>query len=158
MPDITLENDLLILEDDLAYNEDDLANDAGPPPENPPADQRAPRVIVQDTGPEVLAKEKEAAVYVEECPADLRAGAVWGEEVPDFEKLSREQKENGSSRWGPFEDEDEWDLAKWLIRNVGHNQTDSFLNLNIVGSYLFEKFNWFHQYSSDMGTNTAFFS
>ena len=120
LPDITLKDDLLILEDDLM-------NNASPPPENPPADQPAPlHVIVPDTVAKVPAKENEATFYIKECPANLDAGAVWGEEVPDFENLLKEQRENGSSRWGPFEDEDEWDLAKWLIRNVGHNQTDSF--------------------------------
>jgi hypothetical protein len=129
IPDITLEDDLLVLEEELA-------NNTGPPDTPPtPSDQRGPlRAVVQDT--EIQAKENESAFYIEECPADLGAGAVWGEEVPYFEKVLREQKENGSSRWGPFEDEDEWELAKWLIRNVGHNQTDTFLNLNIVGFVL----------------------
>lgn len=54
------------------------------------------------------------------------AQAVWGEEVPFFEKLRREQEKSGTSKWGPFEDQDEWELAEWLIRNIGQKQMDAF--------------------------------
>ncbi|KAG1883131.1 hypothetical protein F4604DRAFT_1576473 [Suillus subluteus] len=37
-----------------------------------------------------------------------------------------------SGVWGPFKDEEEWQLAKWLIQNAGQNQTDQFLKLPIV--------------------------
>ena len=33
---------------------------------------------------------------------------------------------------GPFNDDAEWELAKWLIKNVGHAQVDTFLKLSIV--------------------------
>jgi hypothetical protein len=123
-PDITLEDDLLGIEDHLANQE-----------ENPPGIENAPdsarlRVTVQDA--EEGDKEAESSFYIEEFPANLGAGAVWGKEVPFFEKLWREQEETGSSRWGPFEDQDEWELAKWLIKNVGHKQINAFLNLKIV--------------------------
>jgi hypothetical protein len=72
------------------------------------------------------------ATYIEEFPANLGAGAVWGEEVPLFEKIRQQQERNNTSPWGPFEDQEEWELAEWLIRNVGQKQTDAFLNLNIV--------------------------
>lgn len=76
-----------------------------------------------------------SAYYVEAFPVNLGVGAVWGEDVPFFEKLRQEQEENGTSQWGPFEDKDEWELAKWLIRNVGQKQINAFLNLDIVGSH-----------------------
>jgi hypothetical protein len=41
-------------------------------------------------------------------------------------------KDGRSSHWGPFENEEEWGLAEWLIRNVGQKQTDTFLKLPIV--------------------------
>ena len=37
---------------------------------------------------------------------------------------------------GPFEDEDEWQLAKRLIQNIGQKQTDVFLKLPIVSFFL----------------------
>jgi hypothetical protein len=129
MPDITLEDDLR--EDVANYNriesqEDDVPL-AGPPIQ--PAEPECLRAAVK----EGVDDEKSSATFIEEFPANRGAGAVWGEEVPFFEKLRLDQEENESSRWGPFEDQDEWELAKWLIQNVGQNQTDTFLNLNIVG-------------------------
>ena len=41
----------------------------------------------------------------------------------------------GGSHWGPFEDEDEWQLAEWLIRYVSQKQTDTFLKLLIVSFF-----------------------
>ncbi|KDQ62841.1 hypothetical protein JAAARDRAFT_104347, partial [Jaapia argillacea MUCL 33604] len=51
-----------------------------------------------------------------------------------FEKV-HEQQEYLGSPWGPFEDQEEWELAQWLVRNVGHNQTDKFLKLLIVNLF-----------------------
>lgn len=34
----------------------------------------------------------------------------------------------------PFNSQDEWELAQWLLRNVGHNATEDFLKLPIVSS------------------------
>ncbi|KAJ7693514.1 hypothetical protein B0H14DRAFT_3100718 [Mycena olivaceomarginata] len=33
---------------------------------------------------------------------------------------------------GPFRDNDEWELAKWLIKHVGHTATQEFLKLPII--------------------------
>jgi len=104
-----------------------------PGPEIPPAEAERIRATVEDAEDEGL----RSAYYIKEFPANLGAGAVWGDEVPFFEKIRQEQVENGSSRWGPFEDQDEWELAQWLIRNIGQNQIDAFLNLNIVSTHRF---------------------
>jgi hypothetical protein len=38
---------------------------------------------------------------------------------------------------GPFKDAEEWELARWLIKNVGHGQVDELLKLLIVSqSYI----------------------
>ena len=127
MPDTALEEDLQALENDpvdttiTPHCPESLA----PGPEIPPAQPEClrPGATVED------------AYYIEDFPADLGAGAVWGKEVPVFEKILQEQKEEGSSQWGPFENQDEWELAEWLIRNIGQKQMDAFLNLNIVRSH-----------------------
>ena len=135
MPDITLEDDLLGLEDDFA-------NARAPQPDNQHENERhldqPGHLHVTVENAENRGQESESTYYVEEFPADLGAGAVWGEDVPFFERLWRELQENASSRWSPFEDEDEWELAKWLVRNVGQKQLDTFLNLDIVRSRCFE--------------------
>ena len=128
IPDKTLEDDLLGLEDDLANTF------MGLPPENPPENEGAHLQDAVD-----VEKASDSAVFIEDFPANLGAGAVWGEDVPYFEKLWQKQEENQSSRWGPFEDEDEWELAKWLISNVGHKQINAFSSLKIVGSHRFGK-------------------
>ena len=134
LQDITLEDDLLALEDGLA-------NTMGPPPDTPPANEIPPdqgarlRATVQDA--EEGDNEIESTLYIEDFPEDLGAGAILGEEEPFFQTLRREQEESGSSWWGPFEDQDEWELGQWLIRNTGHNQTNALLNLNIVSSHRF---------------------
>jgi hypothetical protein len=51
-----------------------------------------------------------------------------------FEKLLAEQRAQGEDPWAPFEDEEEWGLAQWLILNVGQNVTDKFLKLPIVNN------------------------
>ncbi|KAJ6563196.1 hypothetical protein B0H10DRAFT_1753844, partial [Mycena sp. CBHHK59/15] len=49
-----------------------------------------------------------------------------------FEHIRDDQILTGCEVLGPFADEEEWELAKWLIKNVGHNQTEAFLKLPII--------------------------
>lgn len=44
-----------------------------------------------------------------------------------FERIKRQQKEAGRDIFEPFEDQEEWDLARWLAANVGQKATDEFL-------------------------------
>jgi hypothetical protein len=125
VPDIALENDLQVLEDDIG-------DARGGEPDNPPDIGIPPEVNVTVNNPD---KGRTSTFYIVEFPENLGAGAVLGEDVPLFERIWREQQENQSSRWGPFEDKDEWELAQWLVRNVGHKQTNDFLNLKIVSSH-----------------------
>lgn len=68
---------------------------------------------------------------VETYPAEAKAGATWGTGTPKFQAIHKEQAAVGKE-WGPFEDENEWQLAEWLIKNVGQTQTDKFLKLKII--------------------------
>ncbi|KAG2357408.1 hypothetical protein BDR07DRAFT_1490745 [Suillus spraguei] len=49
-----------------------------------------------------------------------------------FERCKREQQEGGEDLWSPFEDEEEWGLAQWLVKNLGQTRTDEFLKLPIT--------------------------
>ncbi|GLB44066.1 putative zn-finger domain-containing protein [Lyophyllum shimeji] len=71
--------------------------------------------------------------YVEYCPKEWKAGAAWGMGISEFEKI-RDQLDKEGTPLGPFADTDEWELAEWLIKNVGQKQTDSYLKLNITKS------------------------
>lgn len=131
MPDITLEEDLQGFERDpesMGAEPDPMAPAAS---ETHPAQPRPFRATVEDVDDE----DTDSPRFIEGFPANFGAGAIWGEEVPFFERLRQEQLKNKTSQWGPFEDQAEWELGEWLIRNVGQKQTDAFLNLNIVRSH-----------------------
>jgi hypothetical protein len=68
-------------------------------------------------------------------PKECEAGAFFGTATTSFQDIEEELIKHGEV-WGPFQDEDEWELAKWLIKNVGHNQADAFLKLPIVSTTL----------------------
>jgi hypothetical protein len=70
--------------------------------------------------------------YTKPFPKDKGAGATFGTDRTSFEQIRDDQILLGVEVLGPFESEEEWELAKWLIKNVGHNQTDTFLKLPIV--------------------------
>jgi hypothetical protein len=52
-----------------------------------------------------------------------------------FETIFKNEGEGGP--WGEFKTEGEWELAKWLLQNAGHNQIAKFLDLPIVRSHNF---------------------
>ena len=132
-PDFQLE-----LEDDLErademFNHDEPEANLRPPPPLRQLDELRPRP--EPANVDTLPNDKEVssnARFIEYFPDEQLAGATWGCGKPLFDALDEEQKRVGSSRFGPFEDEEEWQLAEWLIRNVGQKQTDLFLRLPIV--------------------------
>ena len=135
-------DELNIMPDDNTLNdipEEDIAI-TSPVPEMLHAEPERLRTTVE----KAMDGDQNSAYFIDEFPANFGAGAVWGEEVPFFEKILQEQEESGSSRWGPFEDQDEWELAQWLIQNVGQNQNDKFLNLKIVGLNLCSEVRWWN--------------
>ena len=70
--------------------------------------------------------------WQEEFPSHLNAGTSHSISSTQFEKFQDEKILEGGDIWGPFKSEEEWQLAKWLIKNVGHTQAENFLWLNIV--------------------------
>ncbi|KAL1660996.1 hypothetical protein GGF50DRAFT_129833 [Schizophyllum commune] len=60
------------------------------------------------------------------------AGACFDEAATLFESIRDDQVLEGCEVLGPFADDDEWELAKWLIKNVGHNAADDLLRLPIM--------------------------
>jgi hypothetical protein len=70
--------------------------------------------------------------WIEDYPRP--AGAPGFTAKTYFEKLQEEQRHKGQDPWAPFENEEEWGLAQWLMLNVGQNATDKFLKLPIVSN------------------------
>lgn len=60
------------------------------------------------------------------------AGGVLRENPSPFEDYQRKRQENGEHTYSPFDDEEEWDLAAWMMKNLGQTRMDEFLKLPIV--------------------------
>ena len=109
------------------------------PEDNPiPSPQRSQRAYVEDAEDDEPSNHsapagkntKEDVHWYEAFPG---AGAPKGHQASSFEKYSKEQKDNNEPPWAPFESEDEWELAKWLMESgASQNKVDSFLKLNSV--------------------------
>jgi hypothetical protein len=61
-------------------------------------------------------------------PAGVPIDTRWG--TTKFKKIMKSEGDKGP--WGEFETEGEWELAKWLLQSVAHNQILKFLELPIV--------------------------
>lgn len=76
--------------------------------------------------------------WIESYPVQngIHAGHVYSQRATYFEELKTQRESQGFSKWAPFKDEEEWELAQWLIRS-GLSQTaiDEFLKLAVV-SYM----------------------
>ncbi|TFK53193.1 hypothetical protein OE88DRAFT_1627519 [Heliocybe sulcata] len=68
--------------------------------------------------------------FVEPFPG--AAGDVLRQEKTKFNIIREVQEHEGEIDWSPFEDKEEWELASWLVQNVGQNQMDEFLKLPIT--------------------------
>lgn len=93
------------------------------PAENP---RKRPRATVEEV-------EDEEARWVQPFPKDRAAGAIFEKCQTQFEKLREEQKKAGRAPWEPFESEEEWELARWLMTSgISQMKTDEFLKLKKV--------------------------
>ncbi|KAF7367105.1 hypothetical protein MSAN_00970100 [Mycena sanguinolenta] len=97
-------------------------------PEVPDTDARDP----EPSGNTTTATEEPKELFERSFPSEYAAGATYGRTKTMFEHIRDDQILTGCEVLGPFQDEEEWELAKWLIKNVGHNQAEAFLKLPIV--------------------------
>lgn len=96
--------------------------------------QPNPNVDVDAERPTVTIEEVDDDDFVDEFDPKKGAGAIFGKAPTTFERIRDDQILIGAEVLGPFESDEEWELAKWLIKNVGHNQAEAFLKLPIVSS------------------------
>ena len=68
--------------------------------------------------------------YTEEYPG--RVADALGKDKTKFEKIYDDQSMEGMKPHAPFTEEEEWELVKWLMKNVGQTKADDFLKLPIV--------------------------
>ncbi len=67
------------------------------------------------------------------------AGKAKGKGESLFELLHQQRERDGldGTPWAPFDSEEEWDLARWLIKSgLSHSEIDKYLRLNIVSTSL----------------------
>lgn len=76
-----------------------------------------------------------AKQYAQLCLFAHGAGATFGVAKTPFDIICNEQILQGAKVWGLFRDDKQWQLAKWLIKNVGHSQAEEFLKLGVVSTY-----------------------
>ncbi|KAJ7779093.1 hypothetical protein B0H16DRAFT_1878677 [Mycena metata] len=89
------------------------ANLSAPPVDaNPGSNKRA----------RVEEEEDEDARWVQPCPAEYAAGGIYERCKTAFEKAREAQRKEGHPPWYPFESEDEWEVARWLMTS-GLSQT-----------------------------------
>lgn len=62
----------------------------------------------------------------------MYAAEILGKGKTKFEIWQQEQISHHENEWAPFDNQKEWDLAQWLIKNVGQKSMDKFLELPIV--------------------------
>lgn len=68
--------------------------------------------------------------YTEEYPG--RVADALGKDKTKFERIRDDQMMEGIEPHAPFADEEEWELVRWLMKNVGQSKADDFLKLPIV--------------------------
>lgn len=76
--------------------------------------------------------------YAQPFPTSKPAGVpVFPNRVPtNFEKLRDNFGLQHQSSWGPFSDDEDWQMAKWIAETIGQKVTDRFLKLKKVRSLL----------------------
>ncbi|KAI0342948.1 hypothetical protein BDW22DRAFT_1318377, partial [Trametopsis cervina] len=70
--------------------------------------------------------------WCENIPVEKHAGATYGPSRTIFDQIRDQQVSANMEALGPFESASKWELAKWLVKNVGHNQAEEFLKLALV--------------------------
>ncbi|KAF7378421.1 hypothetical protein MSAN_00268700 [Mycena sanguinolenta] len=124
-PDLPTSEDLQQMLDNIPFeSEHDLAPEQNID-ETPDQDAAIP------TEPPIARHGKRPQWY-KRCDPKLAAGATYGKGKTAFERIRDEEILTPGVVLGPFRDDDEWQLAKWLIKHVGHTATEEFLKLPII--------------------------
>ncbi|KAJ7438105.1 hypothetical protein B0H11DRAFT_1884753 [Mycena galericulata] len=107
-------------DDEDSIMADPPSDDAGPEIPRPP---KRPRATVEEV-------PDEDNRLTQDFPAKFHAGAILEQCKTQFEKLREEQKAGGCEPWHPFESEEEWELARWMMTSgLSHSKTDDYLKL-----------------------------
>lgn len=102
-----------------------------------PQAERRRGVTIEDVSdedePQMRPEVVEGEVWVDDYDEERQAGATGAACKTNFEFHREQQKEAGVEPWSPFESEDEWELARWLMSaGVSQKKMDTLLKLKMV--------------------------
>ena len=112
----------LLMEPDISLDRDDEDCDAQLP-------TRPSQCSTRDVPDEPVLPGRR---WHQEFPSSFKAGLRGAQSRTTFDCIRDDQVLREGEIWGPFEDERQWEVVKWLIRNVGHTSAESFLKLTAV--------------------------
>ncbi|KAF8144661.1 hypothetical protein K438DRAFT_2029075, partial [Mycena galopus ATCC 62051] len=107
------------------------ANSPAPPQLIPPSRRPTVETVIDEDDPRNFKR------FVEGFDGDAGTPLLDKGKTPRrgetlFQRMHAEQATSGESRFAPFVDGDEWDLARWLSKNVNQTATDEYLKLSIT--------------------------
>ena len=74
--------------------------------------------------------------FIEDFPRAAGTPQAGMRKNTTFEKIRIENEQAQKSHWNPFNDQNEWELARWLMTTgVSQNNREAFLKLPIVSTY-----------------------
>jgi hypothetical protein len=106
-----------------------------PPPEPIPQSRRATVEEVPDEDdPQNFGRFVEP--YEDEESGRPAAGRPLRRGETLFERMRAQQQAAGESEFSPFHNGDEWELARWLSKNVNQSATEEYLDLPTVSQFI----------------------
>ncbi|KAJ7775451.1 Zn-finger domain-containing protein [Mycena metata] len=106
------------------------AESPAPPEPNPQSRRATVEEVLDEDDPQNFGRFVEP--YEDLASGRPAAGRPLREGETLFERMKTRQQENGWTEFSPFRDSDEWDLARWLSKNVNQTATDEYLQLPIT--------------------------
>ncbi|KIK78516.1 hypothetical protein PAXRUDRAFT_163836 [Paxillus rubicundulus Ve08.2h10] len=126
--------------------QDDILTDhqPGPPPDGMEDWQPPTRTHTRSPASDTLEVPKHPRATVEDIADEDEggpgpflenfdgAGKVLRETSTTFDRFQTERAAKDEPTYFPFKDNDEWDLAAWMMKHLGQTRIDEFLKLPIV--------------------------
>lgn len=104
----------------------------------------------QSSGEGEMSEEGVGFEFIEDYPAEAGTPGPGRRKKTPFEKLKRAQREENQEPWSPFANEEEWELARWLMTaGVSQARVDEFLKLSIVSAIVQTQPSLLMQFSKD---------
>jgi len=104
--------------------------DRSPEPEPVESDRQSKRARVEEVEDEEVYPR-----YAQDFPISPE---LLGMGQTLFEVICEDQQNKGQAPWAPFEDQEDWELARWLAQNVTQTAAKEFLKMKGVHSRIFD--------------------